>query len=98
MSRLDTVAGDMTGKIVEEEHWEVGACRAQDDASLCEAYEHCPFAQNARWLQEQRLRERFLDTLRAAELAGGRRLTYRDLLGASRSRTYWNTGAQLADG
>jgi hypothetical protein len=40
-----------------------------------------PIAQNARWLREQQLRERFLDALRAAELAGGRRLTYRDLLG-----------------
>ena len=81
LSRLDTVSGDMTGKIADEERWELGACRAQEGASLCEAYAHCPFAQNARWLQDRQLRERFLDTLRAAELAGGRRLTYRDLLG-----------------
>ena len=76
--RLDTVAGDMSGKIVEEQQWAAGACRASGDALLCDAYEHCPFAH---WLQQRRLRERFLNTLRAAELAGGRRLTYRDLLG-----------------
>jgi hypothetical protein len=80
-SRSDTIAGTITGQIADATHWEGGGCRANGPASICEAHESCPFAQNARWLRDQQLRERFLDTLRAAELAGGRRLTYRDLLG-----------------
>jgi hypothetical protein len=80
-SRSRTIAGDITSQIAHEVRWEASACRVDSSGSLCEAYEACPFAQNARWLRDEHLRERFLDTLRAAELAGGRRLTYRDLLG-----------------
>ena len=81
LSRSCTIAGDVTGQVADKAHWEVGGCRAEGTASICEAHASCPFAQNARWLNDRQLRERFLDTLRAAELAGGRRLTYRDLLG-----------------
>ena len=81
MSRSDTIAGEVTGRVADKSRWDDGACRAEETASICEAHESCPFAQNARWLHDRQLRERFLDTLRAAELAGGRRLTYRDLLG-----------------
>ena len=81
LSRSDTIAGDVTGQVADEAYWEAGACRVQGVASICEAHASCPFAQNARWLHDPHLRERFLDTLRAAELAGGRRFTYRDLLG-----------------
>jgi hypothetical protein len=80
-SRSGTIAGDITGQIADAARWDGAGCRENGSGSLCEAYESCPFAQNARWLREQQLRERFLDALRAAEIAGGRRLTYRDLLG-----------------
>ena len=81
LSRLATIAGDITDQAANTPHWEDGACRAEESGSVCEAHASCPFAQNARWLHDRQLREKFLDTLRAAELAGGRRLTYRDLLG-----------------
>ena len=81
LSRSGTIAGDLTVQVADKARWELGACRADGGASICEAQPSCPFAQNARWLHDPQLRERFLDTLRAAEVAGGRRLTYRDLLG-----------------
>jgi hypothetical protein len=80
-SRTGTIAGGITEQIADTTRWDGGGCRENGSGPLCEAYESCPFAQNSRWLRDQQLRERFLDTLRAAELAGGRRLTYRDLLG-----------------
>ncbi|WP_316166796.1 MULTISPECIES: hypothetical protein [unclassified Bradyrhizobium] len=80
-SRADTIGGDLAQTVVAEEKWNGGGCRTPGSTSPCEAYEYCPFAQNARWLRHGRLGDRFLDILRAAELAGGRRLTYRDLLG-----------------
>jgi hypothetical protein len=80
-SRFGTIAGGITGQIAQTARWDGAGCRENGSDSLCEAYASCPFAQNARWLREQQLRERFLDALRAAELAGGRRFTYRDLLG-----------------
>ncbi|MGY4404038.1 hypothetical protein [Bradyrhizobium sp. USDA 3315] len=80
-TRASTIAGDLVQTVASEVQWKDGGCWSPGSASPCEAYEYCPFAQNARWLREARLGDRFLDTLRAAELAGGRRLTYRDLLG-----------------
>ncbi|WP_203070550.1 hypothetical protein [Falsiroseomonas ponticola] len=80
-SRSGTIAGGITGQLADATHWDGAGCRENGSGSLCEAYDLCPFAQNARWLREQQLRDRFLDALRAAELAGGRRFTYRDLLG-----------------
>lgn len=81
-SRSETIAGDVAGQIAVETAWDGGGCRSRDGSnSLCEAHGWCPFAQNARWVRDPRLKDRFFDTLRAAELAGGRRLTYRDLLG-----------------
>src|SRR5262249_42202140 len=61
VSRLATIAGDVTGQIAEDAQWEGGGCRARGSASLCEAHTSCPFAQNARWLRDLQLRERFLD-------------------------------------
>lgn len=80
-SRLETIAGEVAGQLAGEANWESGGCRPHGSAALCEAHGSCPFAQNARWLRHRQLAGRFLDTLRAAEIAGGRRLTYRDLLG-----------------
>ncbi|RWL19657.1 MAG: hypothetical protein EOR57_13745 [Mesorhizobium sp.] len=80
-SRSGTIAGGIAEQLADMARWDGAGCRENGSGSLCEAHESCPFAQNARWLRDQPLRERFLDILRAAELAGGRRLTYRDLLG-----------------
>jgi len=75
-----TVAGKLVTMYVDSTKWKAGGCVAAD-GTLCAAHDRCPFAQNARWLQESRLRRRFLDALRAAEVAAARRLSYRDLLG-----------------
>lgn len=52
-----------------------------DGCAGCAAKSLCPFRANARWLADAELRERFLEAGRGAEIAAGRRTTYRDLLG-----------------
>jgi hypothetical protein len=79
--RDNTTAGKLVGRLVESTNWQSGSCRDAQTGELCAAHSRCPFAQNARWLQDQTLRNRYLDTMRAAEIAAGRRFTYRDLLG-----------------
>jgi hypothetical protein len=81
VTRDDTIAGSLVALYSDPSRWENGGCRNSATGELCAAHSHCPFAQNARWLREPSLRHRFLDTLRAAEIAANRRLTYRDLLG-----------------
>jgi hypothetical protein len=78
--RDETTAGRLLKNFVAQARWAEGGCR---DASgqMCDAFATCPFAQNVAWLQDDMLRHRFLDGLRAAEVAAGRRFTYRDLLG-----------------
>jgi len=80
-SRDQTIAGERLLSFVEDENWQGKHCINRQDGTLCEAFTSCPFAQNARWLREPLLRQRFLDTLRATEIAAARRLTYRDMLG-----------------
>jgi hypothetical protein len=76
-----TIAGQLLQDFVAPAKWQHGGCINPTDQQLCDAFQVCPLAQNAHWLQEGKLRQRFLDVLRAAEIAAGRRLTYRDLLG-----------------
>jgi hypothetical protein len=80
-TRDETTAGRLVIKFAEPTRWGEGGCRHHVTGALCEAYARCPFAQNARWLHADSLRHRFLDALRGAEVAAGRRFTYRDLLG-----------------
>lgn len=80
VNRDATTAGQFVASIVNENGWSNGACKDASTGQLCEAYMACPFAQNTRWLQQDALRHRFLDTLRAAEVAAGKRFTYRELL------------------
>ena len=80
-SRDQTIAGERLLSFLEDENWHGKHCVNPRDGTLCEAFSSCPFAQNARWLREPLLRQRFLDTLRATEIAAARRLTYRDMLG-----------------
>lgn len=80
-SRDQTIAGERLESFLEARNWHEGGCINHQDGTLCEAFASCPFAQNARWLQEPMLRQRFLNTFRAAEIAAARRLTYRDMLG-----------------
>ena len=80
-SRDQTIAGERLLSFLEDENWQGKHCINRQDGTLCEAFTSCPFAQNARWLREPLLRQRFLDTLRATEIAAARRLTYRDMLG-----------------
>jgi hypothetical protein len=81
ITRDDTTAGGLLNSYVEVARWQEGGCKDASTGTLCQAAATCPFAQNAAWLQHVTLRHRFLDTLRAAEIAAGRRLSYRDLLG-----------------
>jgi len=78
--RDDTTAGRLLKEFVAEPRWAAGGCQ-DGSGKLCEAFATCPFAQNVSWLRDDSLRHRFLDSLRAAEVAAGRRFTYRDLLG-----------------
>ena len=80
VTRDSTAAGEFVRTIVEITKWEGGGCKDPTTGDLCEAHSTCPFAQNAKWLQDSNLRHRFLDTLRAAEVAAGKRFTYRELL------------------
>jgi hypothetical protein len=80
-SREQTIAGELLARLVEAARWECGCCVDAHEETLCAAFDTCPFAQNAKWLRPLELQRRFLDVLRAAEIAAGRRLTYRDLLG-----------------
>jgi len=79
-SREQTVAGELLADLVKTARWEGGGCIDPHGQTPCAAFDTCPFAQNAKWLRSLDLRRRFLDTLRAAEIAAARRLTYRDLL------------------
>ncbi|MGH7307094.1 MAG: hypothetical protein ACREK6_00195 [Candidatus Rokuibacteriota bacterium] len=81
MTRDNTVAGGLVTMYADAPRWEGGGCRDAVSGQVCSAYDLCPFTQNSVWLREPALRHRFLDTLRAAEIAATRRLTYRDLLG-----------------
>jgi hypothetical protein len=76
-----TTAGKLVQAFVEPTRWASGGCQDPMTGTLCAAFAMCPFAQNSRWLQADALRHRFLDALRAAEVAAGRRFAYRDLLG-----------------
>jgi hypothetical protein len=66
--------------VIAQEEWSNGGCRDAVSGELCDAFGKCPFAQNRGWLSNSFLRQRFLDALRAAEIAAGRRFTYRELL------------------
>jgi hypothetical protein len=81
VSREGTIAGQLLSSLLGDNDWEQGGCIDRQSGTLCDAFNRCPFAQNAKWLRYQQLRRRFLDTLRAAEVASSRRFTYRDLLG-----------------
>lgn len=81
VTRDGTVAGSLMSMYADTAHWEGSGCKDAASGQLCSAYAMCPFAQNARWLRDPALRQRLLDTLRGAEIAANRRLTYRDLLG-----------------
>lgn len=81
VTRDNTVAGSLLTLYADAARWEGGGCKDPGSGQLCSAHGLCPFAQNALWLREPALRHRFLDTLRGAEIAANRRLTYRDLLG-----------------
>ena len=81
VSRDETTAGRLLKDFAKAEQWQDKGCCEPQTGRLCEAFSRCPFAQNARWLQSDSLRPRFLDAMRAAEVASGRRYTYRDLLG-----------------
>lgn len=81
VTRDETTAGRFLKDFAEAEEWQDKGCREPETGRLCEAFSRCPFAQNARWLQSDSLRQRFLDAMRAGEVAAGRRYTYRDLLG-----------------
>ena len=80
-SREKTIAGELLIKLVKATGWEEGGCLDSQQQALCNAFETCPFVQNAKWLCSLDLQRRFLDTLRAVEIAASRRFTYRDLLG-----------------
>lgn len=96
--RDQTIAGELLASFVHVQKWEASNCISSSDGTLCEAFPSCPLAQNARWLRNQDLRQRFLDTLRAAEITAARRLTYRDILGyfslaiLGQPRREWLTG------
>jgi len=77
LSRDQTVAGERVMSSVRQDTWKKARCGPDQ----CAAYNLCPFAQNAIWLRDPKLRENFLSTLRGAEIAAGRRFTYRDLVG-----------------
>lgn len=81
LPRDSTTAGAFVSSFVALDYWEAGGCKDPTTGTLCEAFPTCPFAQNSRWVQSEPLRSRFVDALRGAEIAAGRRLTYRDLLG-----------------
>jgi len=81
LPRDQTIAGSLFSSLAEEGLWDKGGCIHPVDKTLCDAFDLCPFAQNARWIRQRNLQERFLDTLRVAEIAAARRLTYRDLMG-----------------
>lgn len=81
ITREGTIAGQVLKSVVAQSRWQDGRCLDPATGDLCDAYTTCPFAQNVKWLQSDRLRPRFLDALRAAEVAAARRFTYRDLLG-----------------
>jgi hypothetical protein len=76
-SRRETVAGERVQATIDQSLWVQGGCKPIQ----CSAHDLCPFVQNATWLRDPDLREYFLSTLRGAEIAAGRRLTYRDLGG-----------------
>ena len=80
-TRDRTTAGKLLQAIVDQSRWEGGNCIDPASGTLCEAHATCPFAQNARWLQDTALCNRVLDFFRAGEIAAGRRMTYRDLVG-----------------
>jgi hypothetical protein len=75
-----TTAGQFIAKVVAEDKWGNGACKDASTGQTCEAFSTCPFAQNTKWLQNDSLHCRFLDALRATEVAAGKRFTYRELL------------------
>jgi hypothetical protein len=79
--REATIAGELLQQATGVGKWDGQGCRNPADGSLCQAHPRCPFAQNARWLRNADLQRTFLDFLRAGEIAAGRRLTYRDLVG-----------------
>jgi hypothetical protein len=81
VSRDETTAGRLVKEFMQDDKWLGGGCRDPATGEACEAFPTCPFAQNASWLRHDSLRQRFLDAMRAAEIAAGRRFTYRDLLG-----------------
>lgn len=73
-ARSLAAAAVLTSDVAAPERWDLQGC------SSCVARELCPFRANAAWLADDELRAGFLDTFRAAEVAAGRRMTYRDLL------------------
>jgi len=65
ITRANTTAGELIHSIANAVLWEDGGCKDSQTGELCKAHAICPFAQNARWLQDDSLKNRLLDTLRA---------------------------------
>ncbi|SVE25795.1 uncharacterized protein METZ01_LOCUS478649, partial [marine metagenome] len=80
--REETVAGKLVKRIASSQRWDENGCTKTDDngnQSLCEFVDLCPFYQNAKWLENDKLRSNFLVALRGSEIASNKRFTYRDL-------------------
>jgi hypothetical protein len=73
-ARSSAAAAILIKDVVAPARWDDDTCGS------CVARDLCPFRANAAWLADDALRARFLDTFRGAEVAAGRRMTYRDLL------------------
>lgn len=73
-ARKDAAAAVLAKAISDPARWTAQGCDG------CAASPLCPFKANAVWLADDGLRDGVLDTFRAAEVAAGRRMTYRDLL------------------
>lgn len=73
-ARKGAAAAVLAREISDPSRWAAQGCEG------CAASPLCPFRANAVWLADENLRDGFLDTFRAVEVAAGRRMTYRDLL------------------
>lgn len=73
-SRQSAAASVLTKDVADPARWDGQGCGG------CAASPLCPFKANAAWLGDGDLRDGFLDVMRSAEVAAGRRMTYRDLL------------------
>lgn len=72
-ARLESPAGLLLEKLLDEAHHDGGAC------GNCGARSLCPIRANVQSLRDANVRLGVLSVLRAAEIASGRLMTYRDL-------------------